>query len=855
MRSRPRPFSACRPSSAARPQSACAKSYFNKVTRVPDMSFERVPGIDRIYCILVPLFHPLLFSICYLAFVMGLTSVSDDVVSEASTRRKSPSEHVSSMHDGNMMPEDKHNQGVFVRRFLTKGMLVVGSNFNQRSRLLSHFSVAMNQKPDEPGSYMRMYYSDYLETEPAKLELEEENGACDIELLSEWLLSAIPKTRVDAYPMLLLLKDVFRRFVKKESRIISKQIDELQRQLELTRISLARKEEENESLRENLSKSEGEVARLTGISSEYQNLKTIFEQSENLRKQRENELKELQEQMAKEQQVLMQKAEDKQREMKAFHDADMRSQANRHDQQMHEVIASAESTSKRLMEVELLNKNLQLEVESLKKQLNQALASDHPSTVTESDPLQTWQSPDSLKAFLTHAEIVDQLYSVFIDMSHAGEQTQSTGKFDRVKQVDWEVVAQQAQGKLASDFWSSLAHMMGNHIKKVPGTSFAHFLQELVSLLEKNMERITEMESKIAEYEANEAQMREEISQLKKREEEYQERAKAEETRAATPEPAAATEMVRTESMKRMPTVKDNLLQMRRASFRIDNKIFRGKKITAARFDQVIQLSAAIYEGKALADTVDDREHNQRQSMPEYIREFLINKFGLRSIALTNLQSLILGVEKFSEGENFNLRVKTFGLVSGILYHPYWHEDLSDFVVGALAFLFNLNSIKESLDNIRNQNPCIDPTAAMQATMKAWLKYGFGQFPEKMEEEIGETIKKHEGDLPLHEWMAMMTQVWLQKSEEHDRFLRGKFEEHDTNGDNVLDLQEFEMLVMDVGGGHAQDPNRYHVSKLFMQALQENSKLKGTDDSEDAMCPEAFVKVARRARLGMSTSN
>jgi len=697
---------------------------------------------------------------------------------------------------------------------------------------------------------MRMYYSDYFETEPAKLELEEENGACDIEIISEWLLAAIPKTRVDAYPMYMLLKEVFRRFLKKESRIISKQIDELQKQLELTKISLSRKEEEGEVLREQLVKSESEVERLTMISNEYQNLKASFEQSESLRKLRESELKELQEKMIKEQQILIQRAEDKQRELNASHVAELKAQAHRYDQQMHDLLANAQSSNKRLLEVELQNKDLSRELESLRQQLNHALSSS-PSTVVENDPVPSLPNPDGIKAFLTDAEIVDEVYMVFTDLSRTKQQSVKPGRtLNHVKELDWQVNAEQGSDKIESDLWSCLGHMLGNHMKIAPGTSFAHFLQELVFLLENHVAKVKDMETKVAEYEARASELREEISRLKAREEELLQNARVE-VEPAAPKLARAGS-IKDEMLKKQPSLQETATNVRRASYRIDNKIFKGKKISPARFDQVIQLAAAIYEGKALADAVDDRENNQRQSMPEYIREFLINKFGLRSIALANLQSLILGVEKFAEGEAANLRVRTFGLVSGILFHPFWHEDLSDFIVGALSFLLNLNSIKESLDNVRNQNPCIDPTSAIQATIKSWLKYGFGQFPEKLEVELQECVKKNDGDLPMHEWMAKMTEVWLAKSEEHDKYLRSKFIEHDTNGDNVLDLGEFEMLVRDVGGDGVE-VERFHISKLFMQALQENSRLKGTDDSEDAMCPEAFVKVARRARLGLKT--
>jgi hypothetical protein len=50
------------------------------------------------------------------------------------------------------------------------------------------------------------------------------------------------------------------------------------------------------------------------------------------------------------------------------------------------------------------------------------------------------------------------------------------------------------------------------------------------------------------------------------------------------------------------------------------------------------------YEEKVRADEVDDREGNRREPMPEFIQDFFVNQYGLKSLARKHLGKLVTAV-------------------------------------------------------------------------------------------------------------------------------------------------------------------------------------------------------------------
>ena len=110
--------------------------------------------------------------------------------------------------------------------------------------------------------------------------------------------------------------------------------------------------------------------------------------------------------------------------------------------------------------------------------------------------------------------------------------------------------------------------------------------------------------------------------------------------------------------------------------------------------------------------------------------------------------------------------------------------------------------------------------------------------------------RREGGQLRLHEWIELLCETWLGAAEAMDRDLRGIFVQHDSNGDGVLDLDEFRGLINALLGSGNESVDDRQISRLFAEALEESSAMKAEDEPEDdVMMPEAFVRVARRARL------
>ena len=118
-------------------------------------------------------------------------------------------------------------------------------------------------------------------------------------------------------------------------------------------------------------------------------------------------------------------------------------------------------------------------------------------------------------------------------------------------------------------------------------------------------------------------------------------------------------------------------------------------------FNPLRKAISTIYEAKIMADEVDDREGHLRSPFPEFIQEHFINHYGLKSLADKQLGKLVTGVRKHSvEGKKgFDLRVKVFGILSGILAPSAYSSVTLNFVLDVMRMLFVSSMIDESLNH------------------------------------------------------------------------------------------------------------------------------------------------------------
>lgn len=107
---------------------------------------------------------------------------------------------------------------------------------------------------------------------------------------------------------------------------------------------------------------------------------------------------------------------------------------------------------------------------------------------------------------------------------------------------------------------------------------------------------------------------------------------------------------------------------------------------------QLLALVGDIYEKKVQSDDIDDKMQNHRMPIPEYIRDYMITKYGLKSIALGNLHAFVQATIKHASQD---LRIQDFGVMSGILHSPGWNESLCDFALAGLQLVIRKDVIQE----------------------------------------------------------------------------------------------------------------------------------------------------------------
>jgi hypothetical protein len=93
----------------------------------------------------------------------------------------------------------------------------------------------------------------------------------------------------------------------------------------------------------------------------------------------------------------------------------------------------------------------------------------------------------------------------------------------------------------------------------------------------------------------------------------------------------------------------------------------------------------SIFEGKVVSDELMDKTGRPRDSMPEFLKNFFIRQYGLKSIAVKNLANLAAGIRK---EEASNLRLHLFGVLSGIIEPEKFVDGKCDMLLAGIKALF-----------------------------------------------------------------------------------------------------------------------------------------------------------------------
>ncbi|EKX52151.1 hypothetical protein GUITHDRAFT_102052 [Guillardia theta CCMP2712] len=220
-----------------------------------------------------------------------------------------------------------------------------------------------------------------------------------------------------------------------------------------------------------------------------------------------------------------------------------------------------------------------------------------------------------------------------------------------------------------------------------------------------------------------------------------------------------------------------------------------------------------IYEAKVLIDETFDKTGKPREPLPEFLKNFLIRQYGLKSIALKNLANIAAGVRKEFEKA---LRLKIFGKITGMIDQEEYEDGLCDALMQGLKNIFPPDQIKERMDIVtRNGTDDLSDVVKQQL-----MELAEGGTPETM-------------TIGIDTWMEWLIKVYKDSKLNAEKFFEALYNEFDTNQDHVLDFNEFTNLVRSV----QPKLDDHEVLELYNQALD----LTGEGDS---ISLDAFVYVA-----------
>ena len=270
----------------------------------------------------------------------------------------------------------------------------------------------------------------------------------------------------------------------------------------------------------------------------------------------------------------------------------------------------------------------------------------------------------------------------------------------------------------------------------------------------------------------------------------------------------------------------------------------------------LIRLIGQVYEKKAISDEVSDREGHKRTLMPDFIREFFFNQFGVRKIADKNLRDTVHSVVVWSKpipGDDHHRRIKTFGLLAGILQpddNETWvlhGEEEADGVMDVLREA--ITNSGQSLKGISEQlveGAKILASHALIAMHKAVDEHGLKRNSKPVEEFL-----EPFGDLiDLDDLLMVTVDVWRDAQRGYNTMLTDAFRQCDIDGDSGLGIAEFKAVlnVIDKDGAD-NDEMAVRMCKELWEALDDDEQMAIGLDELKYLCHRHCVGRDKHVRF------
>jgi hypothetical protein len=223
--------------------------------------------------------------------------------------------------------------------------------------------------------------------------------------------------------------------------------------------------------------------------------------------------------------------------------------------------------------------------------------------------------------------------------------------------------------------------------------------------------------------------------------------------------------------------------------------------------ENVIRLVHEAFEAKILADARDDTKGRARQDFVAFTKDFVTRKYGLKSIAMKNLSEIVKTV---NDKHRDLAPIRLFGLVSGMLMGEEWSPKLCDFVLALLGSLCEhegreLSHLSEWLNGDKEAGVTIEAaTAALTAVSSSG--HSFLPANDLHLEQLKSLPHNDLGHVFVHH-LLLWSLDFLKESERRLRagfiaiFLHG-----DKDGNGVLELEEFKELI-----SHLVPPDAPHL--------------------------------------------
>lgn len=681
---------------------------------------------------------------------------------------------------------------------------------DSRTPILKNFDVICPQWVDnavsESRTHTKIYYTDLLGAPPVHPPIAADATTWEVDSLKEFLLTSRPRTRMDAYPLLVLTQNILKRFANNEIKVVTEKEGAFMREIDLLRQQLLEASEERDALLQRLKDGQEALGKtsITGMLSAA------------ARSAASSELHASQGELQSEREML---------------------------QSEREMMAKLEAEKKRLEDQQAeMERKLKEALAEMQKAVAQLKAATALNSESDSKLRAEKEKFDKLQAKMDEAQQgkggKEGVMAMF-----GGLSLQEQGDvFITVILPNQALLASVGCSRMA-DAWTMQGAASRNEFMKtllqilLDDPSAAALLAGLLG--QDAMTRLLQAaNSAMLSLGGDPASLLGGAGKVE---------AKAEARKAVGVNAESQTIEVPVLAAVEKAPVEDVPDAPLAAPAPAAPKKKKGPKYPAAGAkpmapDSVIRLVHESFEAKIQADYKDDGAKRPRQDFVAFVKDFVVRKYGLKSIAMKHLGEIVASVAKYW---NDRSPIKLFGLVTGMLETDDWKPKIGDFTLGLLAKICEIEgrtfgTISEWMNGDKNAGVSVEAATAALVEVSA-SKHSYLPAQDEHIEQIKLLPRNELGFVVVHSLL-----LWaLDFLSESERRLFAAFQkvfiEGDKNGDGVLEVDEFKALIATLVPADSPLLEDREMMTLYSEVLGASE-----DQTEQADCitKEAFAEVA-----------